>query len=643
MNDIPKRKKVAFCSNYCGAKTGFGGFMREILSYLYKTGKYDLTLYAAGMTWNHGDFERWPWKVYGTLPTSPAEIDRINRDPNLAREANYGGVLVDNFVHEVQPDAMVMVEDPWGFASWTGKNWWGKIPCVVHTTLDSRPILSQAVDIAKTTPYFFTWAEFAAKEMRGMGLSHVKTLRGSVQSNIFRRLASSRRQELRAQHGIPEGAFCFGMLSRNQLRKSFPNIISAYAMFREKNPGVTARLLFFTHYGEGWNIPALIAEHKIDPKEVLATYKCRQTGRYYVRPFEGQDLDNPETGAKKSLVTVNVQDGLTEEQVNEWYNLLDVYVHAFTSGGQERSIQEAKLAELITLVTNYSCGEDACDDEAASLPLDYDEYREPGTQFIKATTKPFSIVKQLEKVLRMDEGKRREMGRQARAWALKNFSIDVIGKQFEEILDALPPASFDFSQQSVSLDPDAAVPPIEDSAAWVKSLYKQILKREVADDDSGLLYWLQALRNNSPRAQVEEYFRHVVREDRRKTGFDDLSAQLGPEDPENRVLISMPESLGDCMYLTSLLRDARELYAGKVIYVATKSTFMDLFQPLVGQYIDKVLPWRPDFDNAYLLEGAMGQKKYFQVMLNPHFPTQRMINYLHNASDVSALNLEYTS
>ena len=67
---------------------------------------------------------------------------------------------------------------------------------------------------------------------------------------------------------------------------------------------------------------------------------------------------------------------------------MDVYCHPFTSGGQEIPIQEAKLVELITLVTNYSCGEDHCTKESGGLPLDWSEYREPGTQFIKASTSP---------------------------------------------------------------------------------------------------------------------------------------------------------------------------------------------------------------------------------------------------------------
>ena len=77
---------------------------------------------------------------------------------------------------------------------------------------------------------------------------------------------------------------------------------------------------------------------------------------------------------------------------------MDVYCHPFTSGGQEIPIQEAKLTELITLATDYSCGEDYCHEDSGGLPLSWAEYREPGTQFIKASTYPESIYEQLIKV-----------------------------------------------------------------------------------------------------------------------------------------------------------------------------------------------------------------------------------------------------
>jgi hypothetical protein len=102
------------------------------------------------------------------------------------------------------------------------------------------------------------------------------------------------------------------------------------------------------------------------------------------------------------------------------------------------------MTELITLVTNYSCGEDSCTTESGSFPLDWSEYREPGTQFIKASTYPSSIAKQLKKVWQMNKEKVAQMGRRARQWTIDNYSTESVGKKLESIIDAMPDIDYDF-------------------------------------------------------------------------------------------------------------------------------------------------------------------------------------------------------
>ena len=142
--------------------------------------------------------------------------------------------------------------------------------------------------------------------------------------------------------------------------------------------------------------------------------------------------------------TTNTGRGVTEEQLNEIYNLMDVYCHPFTSGGQEIPIQEAKLTELITLVTNYSCGEDSCSEESGGIPLKWSEYREPGTQFIKASTCPNNIFEELQNVYEMSEEEREKLGKKARDWVIENFSIKAIGSKLEKIIDEMPEIDYDF-------------------------------------------------------------------------------------------------------------------------------------------------------------------------------------------------------
>jgi hypothetical protein len=154
----------------------------------------------------------------------------------------------------------------------------------------------------------------------------------------------------------------------------------------------------------------------------------------------------------------------------------------------EIPIFEAKMAELITLVTNYSCGEDSCVPESGSFPLEWAEYREPGTQFIKASTYPSSIAKQLKKVWKMDVNKRQEFGKKAKKWTIDNYSSEVIGKKLEKILDDMPDVDYDFitEEEKPQIDlkndlPDGKkiaviIPKSERDVLWVNSLIENLKK-----------------------------------------------------------------------------------------------------------------------------------------------------------------------
>ena len=105
-----KKKKIVFQSDYSLAKTGFGRNAKAVLSYLYKTGKYDIVHYCCGMNWSNPELKRTPWKSIGCLPDSQQELQQLNRDPNLARASNYGAHYLDRVIKQEKPDIYIAVQ-----------------------------------------------------------------------------------------------------------------------------------------------------------------------------------------------------------------------------------------------------------------------------------------------------------------------------------------------------------------------------------------------------------------------------------------------------------------------------------------------------------------------------------------------------
>lgn len=632
----PSRKKtVLIQTDHTLAKTGFGRSSRAVFEYLHKTGKYTLINFAVGSV-TSPDLNRTPWKTLASInPTQLEEIKRQNDPRNwegIERMAGYGAFALDQAVIAEKPDVFIAAQDIWGIDFSVDKGWFKKITSALWTTLDSLPILPRAVELAPKVKNYWSWAHFATKALHQLGHKHVQTVRGAIDTQYFFRLPDEKRKELRKRFAIDNDAFIVGFVFRNQLRKSVPNLLQGYKSFKDRNPTVKTKLLLHTCWAEGWDIPKLLLENGIDQKEILTTYVCKNCRNYQVKPFVNNEQNCEFCKAEKTQHTTHPVLGITEKELNEVYNLMDVYCHPFTSGGQEIPIQEAKLTELVTLVTNYSCGEDSCVEEAGSLPLDWAEYREPGTQFIKSSTYPSSIAKQLCKVLNMKESSRREMGKKARQWVLDNFSIEVIGKFLEEFIDAAPFTEYDFSEKPEAREPHFQMPHIEDNEEWVLHMYHNILKMPIDKNDEGFKFWAAKMKEGLPRPEIEQFFRQKAFQENQQMQQTDFKFEsfLNAED-KGRVLVVMPESCGDIFLVTSLFKSIKERYPDYALYVSTKPQFRDIVD--ANPYVSRWIEYNPMMENLTWLEGHSNHNGYFNIAYLPHLMTQRCIGYYHNGED----------
>ncbi len=413
--------KVLVQSNYSRMVTGFGKNMKNILLALYNDPDIEVVEAANGVP--YGRDISTPWESYGTYPSNPKILSAIEKEPSKKRAAQYGFYVIDEIVEKVKPDVFLGIEDVWAFREYENKPWWNKTKKIIWTTLDSLPILDQAIEMEPKCDKMLVWASFAEKAMKELGHETVETVHGAVDYSHFKPLDN--RKELRKLHGL-EDDFVIGFVFKNQLRKSVPNLLEGFKKFKDKNPKVSAKLLLHTDWGEkdhGWDIPKYLKEKDLEDGSVLATYVCHKCDDYFVRPYSGEDKDCPSCGSKKSLKTKNSGKGVGEKELNELYNMMDVYCHPFTSGGQELPIQEAKAAGLITLVTDYSCGTDSAYEHQGGLPLSWNEYREPSTQFIKATTCPDSICERLKQVYEMEGQSKSKLVETGKQYVKEKFSV----------------------------------------------------------------------------------------------------------------------------------------------------------------------------------------------------------------------------
>ncbi len=637
------RHRILLQTNPCWVKTGLSESAKTLLSYLYKRDKYDLGHYCTqGTPTNHPNLGLTPWKSFGCIPPDQNLINQINADPNLARNASYGSVNIDNVIREWKPTIWIGSDDIWGFplSEYADKPWYSKINSIHHITVDSVPIMDQAFEQAKRSKVFLTWAKFAAREMNKVsGFSHVGSIYGAMDTSAFSPISETEKVDLRRQFGIHPDTTIFLYVFRNQLRKSALAMIEAFARFKAEHPNVRAALHFHTSFAEkaqGWDIPKVAAQYGLKQEDVLCTYVCKSCGAWFVAPYGGEDLKCPACLKEKSLVTANILNGVPADQMKYIYGLSDACLSAFTSGGQEYHNVQSLLCGKTLACTNYSCGEDFCLPETTSFvtPLKWHPYREPGTNFVKAATDVGEIASFMRRFVRQPKSAIAAAGERGRDWAVKTFGIETIGAQWEALFDSMPFP--DWSSIDITKAARKNMEWVDnnnpDNEGWIKDLYKNILMMSIGDSDEGKIHWINKLKEGMTRQAVITYFRQVAQQENQKNGYEggpsvDFASLLDNTGKKRAILVAK-ESIGDCLMMTALFESFHEKHPGYDLYIGTEDKYASIFDG--NPFVYKVLPYIPAMENELIMTGAGQSIQYFDLYLHPAIQSQRQLNYLTN-------------
>ena len=326
---------------------------------------------------------------------------------------------------------------------------------------------------------------------------------------------------------------------------------------------------------------------------------------------------------------------------------MDVYCHPFTSGGQEIPIQEAKFAELITLVTDYSCGQDCSSEDSGGMPLSWNEYREPGTQFIKASTCPHSIASKLSKVFKMNKHKKAQMGKKARDFVVKNYSTETSANKLMNIIDKMPEIQDKSLLDKENLKPDLnyKMPEGITDEEFILKTYKNLLKVNLKTHSEVFEFLLKKIRSGTPRKKIFEALKNNAKRQSQSTNKKEkaLEDYLSDEDKGRRIAVVLPKSIGDIFMATSLLEDIKKTYKNYNLYFICQEIYHEILEG--NPHIHRVLPMTPECHDALTLEGFSGrtdrqdEEGFFEVAILLHINNQRVLNYTRNGKDKISLDL----
>lgn len=643
--------RVGFITSSILVKTGFSNHIRSLLPSLYKTGKYELFHLNQGLG-DTPDYQRFPWHNEGVFQNGTFDVGRFqSQDEGYKRFVSYGNLAVEKFIINNKLDVVIHIEDIWSSApdTYFKSKWWPyyKTNFLQWTTADSLPILPDFKAWAENCPNMWFWTSFAEKALKTENIekyNHVTTVPGCLDANEYKPILAWERNEIRRKNNIDNDTFLFLQVGRNQLRKLYPFTIESFAKFKKFNPNIKAKLVFHCSWQEGWPLERLIAEYKLNKDDVLTTYFCRNCGQWELKSFQGEYLDcrfcgtkgqppsqpNPAGNGQK---TAGIDSSISNKEMSKLYGICDGAVSAFTSGGLEFFSVESLLCGLPLLCTDYSCGKDfTCNDFV--FTLDGTHTFEVGTGFQKHVPNLNTMVKFYEKICSMSPDEKRKITQKGREWAVNTFDVNVISAKLQAWLDSRSKVNWDFQYKFELKDPHAQIVNLPDNKEFIKQCYNKILKMDVKDDDSGLLYWEKFLSDtnnpNNTRDNLVNHFRGVAfHENQANAPKVDYSSQLIANNKKH-LLIVLKESIGDLIMSTALLESFRSKYNKDEwnIYFGTNPQYKDIFDG--NPNIDKVLDYQPFMENELECTGAGNHKGYFQAYCHLGNAMQHKLNYLTN-------------
>ena len=220
------------------------------------------------------------------------------------------------------------------------------------------------------------------------------------------------------------------------------------------------------------------------------------------------------------------------------------------------------------------------------------------------------------------------MGKIARQWVINNFSVEVIGKKLEEIIDNMPAVDYDYDSKHRDYNPDYEVGPYDNREEFLISLYKNILDEDVDKNSTGVKHWMEKIQSGEKPEQIIAHFKNIAKQQIQKHKALSLEDLLGEEDIGSRIAVILPQSEVDVLLVNSLMKRFKKLYSDYNIYFFTSPEYFEFIED--SPYVFKILKYNKEIENCLLLEGTGEYKGLFEAAFYPHTTTQKSVSFTHN-------------
>lgn len=445
------KPKILVMSDNSSLHTGFATVSRNILNYLYDTGKYEIR----ELGWfsppkNFTAKENLPrWQVYTT--------DRSNRVSH--DQDKYGQYSLPKVIAHFEPDVLLTIGDEW-MVNHAGlhRNKWNYI-WVSYVPIDSQPILPSWVDTFVSADIFVAYCNWGKEAIRQRKPDFdCRWIWHGVDTEVFKPFPLEQRIEFKKKMGLKGDEFLVSEVARNQPRKHVPILFKAFSLLAHQkrkcldtgksyisdpqkvymNALIFApREIRFLSETRKDNTISPFTGGKTEEDIFLSKDQCRlylhmafndvgwdlmeQIGRYRLEDYV---VYNP---------SLQVGKGVSTEELAGIYNATDVMALPTSAEGFGLPILETMSCGTTQLVTDYSAHTDFAREGGPMIDVGV-LFTEPRSNMERALADNYDLYNKLRRLYEHPE-EREVWGKRGRAMAEKMDWKKCICPQWEKVVD----------------------------------------------------------------------------------------------------------------------------------------------------------------------------------------------------------------
>lgn len=432
---MKKQQRVLVVGESSHLHTGYAVMTRNLVRGLIASGEFEavgeMGVYG---TWDAGTYAP-PWPYFPVPPRPDDEQDRKEYERG-GPYAEFGAARFEQACLEFAPDCCVAFSDTWMCSFLAESVYRPFYRFVYQPTVDGDPQQPEWLDLYRRADRLLAYTEYGKSVIEGetAGRLHVPHVAPpGVDLEVFSPPPGGDRMEHRRKLGIEQDVVIIGMVARNMVRKLYPDLFEAFALYlREVAPEeLKNRTYLYIHTGWpdlGWDLPRLIKETGIGHR-LLVTYLCKRCGVVFPSFWQDALAVCKRCRHPSARLSDNQQGAVPPHLLADIYKLFDCYTQLSVCEGIGIPQMEAAACGVPAFAVDYS-GMASVLDALYPSPAQREKFAVPVERFYRDvhTHRRFALpdirglAERWASFLRLPPSARSSLSRQARRVAEQKFS-----------------------------------------------------------------------------------------------------------------------------------------------------------------------------------------------------------------------------